>query len=676
MWISDLEGDGLKFEIKRVHCIVNYDIDRDWWHVSVQGYWKRRVIQAGILPKNCTLHRNHVDHLRLMMEENLCYHNGYNFDYPALRKLYPWWTCNKQLEDTFILSSLFNPDRRPPLGSSMPHSIEAYGLRFGIEKPAHYEWRYFSIEMLHRCIEDVKIGTMTWYYLQKEKDKIENDWSQSIRLEYATATYHAQQEMNGFPFNKKEAIKLLTKLTKEIDDVSNKLLSSLPKQCKELYSVPVKKPFKKNGDYSSAVKDFYPDEDERRRVNIRGPFTRIHFVDMNLNSDMQVKDYLLSVGWVPTTWNYKKDQSGRIVYDDKRKPIKTSPKLTEDSYYTIDGDLPKLLARRNILCHRRNLISNVKDPENKGLLSFIRSDGRVPAEGVPQAAVTGRYRHRKIVNIPTPGTLYGTELRSLFYVPASMPDHYIIGTDADGLEARMEAHYCYPFEGGKEYAYELLNGDVHINNALLFELINQQEYEIYTQYGDCDVETIPELLQATYKKAKKGRKNSKPGKYGLSYGCKEEKLSSTLKCDATTAKRLWNQFWDGNTALKGLRDYLETLYDSRGGVNGGYLIGLDGRILRIRKKHALVNTMFQSGGNIVVKTATCLMFNKLVPKYNLSSKLICHQHDEFQALVHERDVEQHIKLASHAFESAGRYYNLNVPITATSKVGKNWAETH
>ncbi len=45
------------------------------------------------------------------------------------------------------------------------------------------------------------------------------------------------------------------------------------------------------------------------------------------------------------------------------------------------------------------------------------------------------------------------------------PDYNFIGIDADGLESRVEAHYCYPFKGGKEYAYELLDGDVHQNLA-------------------------------------------------------------------------------------------------------------------------------------------------------------------------------------------------------------------
>jgi hypothetical protein len=130
-------------------------------------------------------------------------------------------------------------------------------------------------------------------------------------------------------------------------------------------------------------------------MNILGPFSRITFEDINLNSSDQVKEYLLSKGWQPTQWNYKKDGK-RCVYDEKGDKIPTSPKLTEDSYSSVKGDIPSLVARRNVLKHRRSLIENSKDPENKGWLSYIRDDGRIEARGVPMACNTGRWRHSVI----------------------------------------------------------------------------------------------------------------------------------------------------------------------------------------------------------------------------------------------------------------------------------------
>jgi len=397
VWIGDLESDGLKFECTKLHCIVNYCTDTQVYFISVPGRWYKRANdylnkrRNGKEKMRVILLANHMRHLIEMQKRHLVYHNGINFDFPAIERLNSWWVRPKQVDDTFILSSLFQPDRRTPKGCKGPHSIDAYGARFKVPKPKYEQWAVFDLDMLHRCIEDTKIGVKTYELLQKER--AEWDWEKAIRLEYAVARYHAQQELNGCPFDKELAVKTLRLIQEELNGLERYLLSIIPKTCKAVYSVPVNKPFLKSGLHSTNVIRWFGGVVPR----IGGPFTRIQFIPINLNSSTQVKEYLLKQGWIPREWNYKKNnRTGRWEYDSKGKKIKSSPKLTEESYPSIKSAIGKELARRAVLRHRENLIQNRKDPENKGLLSFIRSDGRIPAEGVPQAAVTGRYRHRKI----------------------------------------------------------------------------------------------------------------------------------------------------------------------------------------------------------------------------------------------------------------------------------------
>ena len=40
---------------------------------------------------------------------------------------------------------------------------------------------------------------------------------------------------------------------------------------------------------------------------VSGPFSRITWEPINLNSSDQVKDYFLKHGWIPIEYNYKKD---------------------------------------------------------------------------------------------------------------------------------------------------------------------------------------------------------------------------------------------------------------------------------------------------------------------------------------------------------------------------------
>jgi hypothetical protein len=75
------------------------------------------------------------------------------------------------MTDTLILSRLLSPDRKSPpgwKGKPAPHSVEAWGMRFGRPKPGHEDWSKFSPEMLHRCTEDTLITEMILYELLKE----------------------------------------------------------------------------------------------------------------------------------------------------------------------------------------------------------------------------------------------------------------------------------------------------------------------------------------------------------------------------------------------------------------------------------------------------------------------------------------------------------------------------
>jgi len=374
-------------------------------------------------------------------------------------------------------------------------------------------------------------------------------------------------------------------------------------------------------------------------MNIQGPFTRISFEEMNLNSHDQVKDYLLSVGWQPTQWNYKKEGK-RWVYDDRGDKIKTSPKLTEDSFPSVKGEIPRLIVRRSVLNHRRSLISNLRDPENKGWLSHIRENGRIPACGIPQATPTGRWRHSVIVNCPSAKSIYGPEVRSLFTVD---PGRVMVGVDATAIEARCQAHNIMPYTGGVEYAKLLLEGDIHARNASLFECTRDEAKSPY---------------------------------YALLFGASAGKVSETLGVDARRGQELFDQFWDGNQCLRELKAGLEVEFNSHGGKRGGYIRGLDGRKLYGRSAHSLVNLKLQSDAAILFKTAMTFLFSSWVPKRGLDAKLVMNFHDEMDADVAECDVEEYLMLALKSFEAAGRYYNYRVPIIGAGKVGEDWFQVH
>lgn len=189
---------------------------------------------------------------------------------------------------------------------------------------------------------------------------------------------------------------------------------------------------------------------------ITGPFSKISFEPYNLNSPTQLKEFLYTLGWKPDEWNYNKETKER-----------TSPKITLSSLESIGiNDFGKWLQRYYVLKHRRGILSNPTDPENKGLLSYVDERGRISADAYTIATPTARMRHKPpCVNIPKAQWKipYGPEIRSCFCVKHP---YKMIGSDLSGIEARLIGHFTSFFDGG-EMARELLAGDIHTKNARL-----------------------------------------------------------------------------------------------------------------------------------------------------------------------------------------------------------------
>lgn len=601
--VFDTEANGLVFDATKIWVLSFYDMDTKRMHTYT---FAEDNIRKGLV--------------ELSQYDMVVAHNGKGYDEPLIRKLYPDIQL-PMLMDTMILSSLMEPDR------SGGHALATYGEEFGIAKLPDLNWQVYSAGMIPRCEVDVQIGVKVWEHY---RDDVEN-WKLSVRLEHKVAELHAQQCLNGVGFNREDAEQLWDRIAQERNELDAYLIDAIPPHWVPV-GVFVRKPFVKSGGYAKMVTDWC----DRSQMNPRlvwGTFTRIIPEPLNPNSYEQIKSYLLANGWQPTAWNYKKDERGRDIHDDKGNKIPTSPKLTEDSFDSISGDVPRKVARRAVLSHRLSILRN--DNRETGWLYNIRSDGRIEAGGFPQGTPTGRYRHTGVVNVPkADGKVpYGIELRSLFI------GDVMVGTDASALEACIQGHYTFPYDNGT-FAKLLLEGDIHTHNMPVFGVDDRQAAK--TPY------------------------------YGVLYGAQPDKLASILGIKAAKAKRIFDNFWRTNKGLGLLRqDVIQTFRKL------GYIRGLDGRKLFPRSEHSALNMLFQSAGSIVVKTATCFMWQEFEAR-GLSTyvKQVLHMHDEIQFEVREDKVDEVIEAIKVAWKRSGEFYKLNVPISGDVKVGRNWAETH
>lgn len=310
---------------------------------------------------------------------------------------------------------------------------------------------------------------------------------------------------------------------------------------------------------------------------------------MKLKHQAQLKNWLMTQGWRPTLWNFQKDpKTNKFKRDEKGQLIKTSPKFHEMGNLCPNLeklgdkiDLIKPIVRWLSLRNRRSVLWN---PENNtGWLANPRLavDGRLGA-GRSGLATSLRQKHATVVNVPRPGSVLGEEMRSLFIADEG---NVIVGYDASGLEARVEAHYTYRYDGG-EYAKELLEGDIHSKTAKAV-------------FGN----DIP--VDEEGKVVGEFRNPAKGIKYALTYGCSAGKLADMVDEPLAKAKEMYNDFWEANWPLAKFKENLINHWKQN--QEKGVFCYVTGNYLHSRSEHSLVNLVFQHTGATAMDVSAIFM---------------------------------------------------------------------
>lgn len=570
------------------------------------------------------------------------FHNGAGYDIQVIHKFYPdskqWLTVYNSI-DSFLLSCMMEPDR------DGGHSLDEWGEAVGIAKVQNEDWSVCTDHMVRRCIIDCSITRQVYEYLYTEADR--HKVIKSLLLEQEVSAIHQRQMNHGVYYdmvkaltNKKIADDLIEELEKNILEGApwKTVVTGIPlKYQDDIRSGDIEpviqKPFKKNGDYTANAIKFWGMEYIDK---VQGSHVKIECTPLSLSNDADVKDFLLSLGWIPIDYNYK--------FEDGRK-IRKSPKLTEDSYHSLPEGLGKNIANYRTYLHRSRSILNVKEDtsEIKGAVSQVRPDGRISAEALTLGTPTARYRHMKAVcNIPRPSSLFGKEIRETFAVPE---DHLMIGIDLSGIESRMLAHYLEGYPGSEEIIETILATDkgldFHSRNAKLWGVT---------------------------------RDIAKNGLYALMYGCYPKKLATTLGYDESLGEKLFNDFWKINGPIKLLVEDLEYAYK----MNKGYIKGLDGRPLFVREKRKLLNTLLQNAATMVFKKWMTLCDQSVIHKKYKVHQIIAY-HDELQFEFYGKvlaDAEEIAEEFCRLAIEAGEYFGVKVETPADAKIGWSWADCH
>lgn len=398
----------------------------------------------------------------------------------------------------------------------------------------------------------------------------------------------------------------------------------------------VKKPFLKSGEYNAHVLKWmegtpYRPED---RV-VAGPFSRVTFRLVNLDSGDETKQFLLDQGWEPLEWN-ENDEGER-----------TSPKLSKlDPFEGLDSKIGKLVAKRVQCRQRRSII--------QGLTLLIRPDGRISSV-VNTLAATGRATHRNIVNIPKAGSFYGKSMRRIF---TSRDGYTLVGTDSDSCQLRMLGGRM----GSKDYINAIMTGDKSKGTDL---------HSLTKKIGGLESRDIAKNVM-----------------YCLLFGGGDVKLGKTA-LQPGNGTELRQKLYQGFDGLGALMEKLTTEWKAsakqrynekfkRMEYFNGYITALDGRPIMVASEHQLLVYLLQSDEAIMMTKAYCLLWERLSAKYEFGKDfgVVCWYHDEYTVECREEIAEDVAKISEQCIVDAGLFYNIVCPHIGGAAIGKNWYSIH
>jgi DNA polymerase-1 len=663
--VCDIEANGLYEEADTIHCAVFKDLDTG----KVYRLTKKDSIIRML--EKCTY---------------IIMHNGIGYDIPLIKKIYGYEYKGKILDTVLMSREIFKNISVPEqmkedckaAGKKLsgPHSLAAWGYRLGRGKVEHEDWSTFSPEMMHRCVEDTEITHLLYNYIlekwNKEKFPPRAVW---LTMDFMKAI--SRQEKHGWKLDIDRCEKSIHQLTKWIRWIDNVLESSLPilpiikedRLDETGDSSGFQNPFTKAGTLAVRLENWIEREEiDWNRDIIGGAFCRITFRKVNLNSDKEVKEWLLDMGWQPEEYNYSKKE-----VDEDGNPKRTSPKLSaDDAFIGVDGKVGGLICKR-VQCRHRQ--SNIQ-----GWLDRVRPDSRLESR-ISGFADTYRVRHANIANVPNLDSFYGKNMRKCFTCEEGM---VLVSADAAACQDRMIISRARDV-GIKDPIFEdmILNGDKSKGT----DSHSRARDEINILFAEMGIKPINRGSAKNFSYAYKFGGGAK--KMGFMAGEKNEKKAIKI------GKAIKEAFDTVFQAQIELQEHLKSEWIKRSQSRpvkykwkgreqekieyyNGRIKALDGRDVLIRdEKNILVYTV-QSDEALVMQHATVLANERLDAKYEdgVDFKQVGFFHDEYTFEVKPEIAEDVKVILEESIGEAGEYFNLNLPQIGEGEIGLNWSEIH
>jgi DNA polymerase-1 len=608
--LFDIETDGLWPEVSKIWLLCLIDIET-----------KRELQFSDYDPDLPPLSEG----IKILDKAKLLAgHNIIGYDLMVMKYLLGWEPPKGViLRDTWIMSQLLRFKRQHK------HSLEGWGSHLRLPKLDHNDWSCYSKEMLTYCRRDIHLNLRVYATLKEEAlktIKINPLFKIGLEVEMRFAYIEAKIRARGWDFNIGKAEDLMLEMNQRMFKIEDEIepmigMVCIAKDSKDEFKEPT---WRKDGYYNAVMCKWFsidPATGQSEDRLVDGAYCRVEFEQGKLSSDKVLKHWLYSLGWEPDEWNVERING---------KFVNKSPKLTESSLEKL-GDIGKKISEYNTLKNRRGILN--------GWIEEAKRDGRLHGRMWTIGTPTFRCRHEIIANLPSVGTMYGEEMRSLLMAP---PGYEIVGADSAGNQMRGLCHYI----GNDDFTNEVINGDVHQRNA--------------------------DALSVS-------RKVAKPFLYAFLFGGGAGKLGLILSGvrDAKLGQQAIDKFQNSIPGLKELRDNLALQYNRTKemfGEENAFIRGIDGRIVFVGSPHQVLNYLLQTLEGVTCKAAAMYLEDKLTEE-NIPFEWLIHYHDELAVGVPSEYTERVKQLAVEAFTEAPKWFGVTC-MNGDAKSGYTYAEVH
>lgn len=581
-------------------------------------------------------------------------HNGSSFDVPVVNNLMGSIIDPQRVVDTFVVSRLVNYSR------FNTHSLEELGAYLKEPKTPFADWSHLSQEMVDYCIQDVVVNEKI--YNMYHKYIWSPDWSKPMRIEHDMVLINNEMSANGFKFNVDTARELLSEIKERMSVLEEVFQKVWPPYLEVVNTIQYR--VKQDGELYknvSTAMEVYP------KTEIKdGNLLCYDYVEFNPGSTKDRVEKLWEAGWNPTEktkTHFKFERTAEVgeywgktrltqeLYDEKKAHFDYYGwTVGEENLRTLPVSAPEgasRLAEWLTLEGRRSSLTE--------WLQCVSEDGRIHGKFWNIGAWTHRMSHSNPnqANIFSPfhgeprnaveevKDAYDGALRALWCVDEGS---YLVGTDADGIQLRILAHYMQ----SDEYVHAIVSGK---------------------KEDETDIHNLNRRKLALNHIT---RDSSKTFIYAYILGAGTAKIARILETNPKNAKAAVSSFTESLPGLKKLRKG-RIPFDAR----RGYFEGLDGRKVLCDSDHLMLAGYLQNGEAVIMKHANRLWLER-ARKEKINFKQVDFVHDEWQVQVDgSLDMAERLgEIQRQTLEDIGKELNLYCPLAGSTDIGFTWKDTH